>query len=370
MAFAKNLRKTVSKHASNSVHEGFYEGELWVGCGNYAMNRLMTGRFDRAFQYGRSALISGQSGSAKSLVAATAAILAQKAGAVVVWLDAEKASKKEWLERLGMDTSPEKLVYFEVATIGDVKKLVSDIVKELSEDQAEKRVPVFVVVDSYSALLTDKQWDEAEGGDLVGDQGQHAKQLKDLIKAVTHLVSRLPIAVVGMVHSMASSDKYNPDDILLGGRGLEYMASLVIMFSKLKLKADNLEDTRLQDEYEDGKKIVGIRCKAQIYKSRFSKPNENVFVQIPYPHGLDPYSGLFDLFLADGTIEMTSPGWYSYVVPGPPVAGRADSTVKFQKSKFREHADTIMSAVTNAEALGKAGTKAVPKPEEAAENAA
>ena len=57
---------------------------------------------------------------------------------------------------------------------------------------------------------------------------------------------------------------------------------------KLKLKED-----------EDGKKVTdvrGIRAACKIMKTRYNKPFENVEIKIPWETGMDPYSGLIDLF--------------------------------------------------------------------------
>jgi len=57
---------------------------------------------------------------------------------------------------------------------------------------------------------------------------------------------------------------------------------------KLKLKED-----------EDGNKISevkGIRAACKIMKTRYAKPFESVQVKIPYETGMNPYSGLVDLF--------------------------------------------------------------------------
>ena len=57
---------------------------------------------------------------------------------------------------------------------------------------------------------------------------------------------------------------------------------------KLKLKED-----------EDGNKISevkGIRAACKVMKTRYAKPFESVQVKIPYETGMNPYSGLTDLF--------------------------------------------------------------------------
>jgi len=64
---------------------------------------------------------------------------------------------------------------------------------------------------------------------------------------------------------------------------------------KLKLKED-----------EDGNKVSevkGIRAACKIMKTRYAKPFESVQVKIPYETGMNPYSGLVDLFESKGLLE-------------------------------------------------------------------
>jgi len=63
---------------------------------------------------------------------------------------------------------------------------------------------------------------------------------------------------------------------------------------KLKLKED-----------EDGKKtttVNGIRALCKIMKTRFNKPFESVEIKIPWTTGMNPFSGLIDLFKNKGVL--------------------------------------------------------------------
>jgi hypothetical protein len=76
-----------------------------------------------------------------------------------------------------------------------------------------------------------------------------------------------------------------------------YAASIVVGIQKFKLKED-----------EDGNKttdVKGIRSKIKVLKSRFSKPFEEIEVHITWDKGLDPYSGLIDLFEGKGLLVKT-----------------------------------------------------------------
>jgi hypothetical protein len=56
---------------------------------------------------------------------------------------------------------------------------------------------------------------------------------------------------------------------------------------KLKLKEDENGDKTTT--------VNGIRSGCKIMKTRYSKPFEDIEVQIPYSTGMSPYSGFFDL---------------------------------------------------------------------------
>jgi hypothetical protein len=59
-------------------------------------------------------------------------------------------------------------------------------------------------------------------------------------------------------------------------------------------------------EDEDGNKISevkGIRAGCKIMKTRYAKPFESVQVKIPYETGMNPYSGLTDLFEGKGMLK-------------------------------------------------------------------
>lgn len=80
--------------------------------------------------------------------------------------------------------------------------------------------------------------------------------------------------------------------------GFIYASSIVVAMQKRKLKED-----------EDGKKVTdvrGIRAACKIMKTRYNKPFENVEIKIPWDTGMDPYSGLIELFEKKGVLAKDS----------------------------------------------------------------
>jgi RecA/RadA recombinase len=88
---------------------------------------------------------------------------------------------------------------------------------------------------------------------------------------------------------------FDPDDKISGGQGFVYASSIVVAMKKLKLKED-----------EDGNKVSevnGIRAACKIMKTRYAKPFESLQIKIPYSTGMNPYSGLLDLFEKEGLLS-------------------------------------------------------------------
>ena len=271
----------------------------WVSTGNYTLNYLISGDFQRGIPLGRVTMLAGESGSGKSLIASGNIIKnAQEQGIFCVALDSENALHEDWLQALGVDTSPEKLLRINVAMVDDVAKIISDFItnysKEYDGKDEKERPKILFVIDSLGMLLTPTDRDQFEKGDMKGDLGRKAKSLTALIRNCVNRFGSHNIGLVATNHTYASQDMFDPDDKISGGQGFVYASSVVIAMKKLKLKED-----------EDGNKIsdvTGIRSAIKVMKTRFNKPFESVQVKIPYESGMDPYSGLVDLFEKKGLL--------------------------------------------------------------------
>jgi RecA/RadA recombinase len=182
-----------------------------------------------------------------------------------------------------------------MAMIDDVAKLISEFVKEYRVMPEDQRPKVLFVLDSIGMLLTPTDVNQFEAGDLKGDMGRKPKALTALVRNCVNMFGDLNIGLVATNHTYASQDMFDPDDKISGGQGFIYASSIVVAMKKLKLKED-----------DDGNKISevrGIRSACKIMKTRYSKPFESVQIKIPYETGLNPYSGLVDLFEGKGLLQ-------------------------------------------------------------------
>jgi len=290
------FRKTLTK-SIDGLSVGFTDPTDWVSTGNFALNYLISGDFNRGIPLGKVTVFAGESGAGKSYICSGNIVRhAQQQGIYVVLIDSENALDEEWLKALGVDTGEDKLLKLNMAMIDDVAKTINEFVKEYKEMPEESRPKVLFVVDSLGMLLTPTDVNQFEAGDLKGDMGRKPKALTALVRNCVNMFGSLNIGLVCTNHTYASQDMFDPDDKISGGQGFVYASSIVVAMKKLKLKED-----------EDGNKVSevnGIRAACKIMKTRYAKPFENIQVKIPYATGMNPYSGLVDLFEKEGLLKQ------------------------------------------------------------------
>ena len=282
------FRKSITK-SIDGLGIGFNDPTDWVSTGNYALNYLISSDFHKGIPLGKVTVFAGESGAGKSYICSGNIVkAAQEQGIFVVLIDSENALDQKWLEALGVDITEEKLLKLNMAMIDDVAKTINEFMKEYKGMPEEDRPKVLFVLDSLGMLLTPTDVNQFEAGDLKGDMGRKPKALTALVRNCVNMFGAANVGLVATNHTYASQDMFDPDDKISGGQGFIYASSIVVAMKKLKLKED-----------EDGNKISevrGIRAACKIMKTRYAKPFESVQVKIPYETGMDPYSGLVDLF--------------------------------------------------------------------------
>ena len=282
--FRKDLTKSIS-----GMSTGFNDPTDWISTGSYALNYLISGDFHKGVPLGKVTVFAGESGAGKSYFCAGNIVKhAQDQDIFVVLIDTENALDESWLQALQVDTSPEKLLKLNMSMIDDVAKTISTFVNDYRAMDEEDRPKVLFVVDSLGMLLTPTDVDQFNKGDMKGDMGRKPKALTSLVRNTVNMIGSLNVGLVCTNHTYASQDMFDPDDKISGGAGFIYASSIVVAMKKMKLKED-----------EDGNKIsevMGIRAGCKVMKTRYAKPFEGVQVKIPYETGMNPYSGLVELF--------------------------------------------------------------------------
>jgi hypothetical protein len=177
-------------------------------------------------------------------------------------------------------------------------------------------------------LLTPTDVDQFNKGDMKGDMGRKPKALTSLVRNTVNMIGSHNVGLVCTNHTYASQDMFDPDDKISGGQGFIYASSIVVAMKKLKLKED-----------EDGNKIsqvMGIRAGCKVMKTRYAKPFEGVQVKIPYETGMNPYSGLLELFEAKGIIKKQGNRLAYTTLDG-------EEILDYRKKWIGENLDKVMS---------------------------
>ena len=288
--FRKDLTKSITGMSS-----GFNDPTDWISTGSYALNYLVSGDFHKGVPLGKVTVFAGESGAGKSYFCAGNIVKhAQDQGIFVVLIDSENALDEAWLQALDVDTGEDKLLKLNMSMIDDVAKTISTFMSDYKAMNEEDRPKVLFVIDSLGMLLTPTDMDQFQKGDMKGDMGRKPKQLTALVRNTVNMIGSYNVGLVCTNHTYASQDMFDPDDKISGGQGFIYASSIVVAMKKLKLKED-----------EDGNKVTdvrGIRAGCKVMKTRYAKPFEGVQVKIPYETGMNPYSGLVDLFEKQGIL--------------------------------------------------------------------
>jgi RecA/RadA recombinase len=289
------FRNTLTKSITG-MSAGFNDPTDWISTGNYALNYLISGDWNKGIPLGKVSVFAGESGAGKSYICSGNIVKsAQDQGIFVVLIDSENALDEAWLQALNVDTSEDKLLKLNMSMIDDVAKTISTFMDDYKAMDEADRPKVLFVVDSLGMLLTPTDIDQFNKGDMKGDMGRKPKQLTALVRNTVNMIGSCNVGLVCTNHTYASQDMFDPDDKISGGQGFIYASSIVVAMKKMKLKED-----------EGGNKISevrGIRAGCKVMKTRYAKPFEGVQVKIPYETGMNPYSGLIELFEKKGLLE-------------------------------------------------------------------
>jgi RecA/RadA recombinase len=306
--FLDDFAKEVAK--MEGVSTSSEPPRYWHSFGNHAINRIMSGSFYRGVPQGRITALCGPASAGKSFLAANLVLNTQQMeeDSITYIIDSENALDKVFMAGIGADVFRDGYFYASPDTIPQTAKLVSKFIAgyKAQYGAAEDAPRVLIVVDSLDMLMTDAEKKAADSGDMQFDQGQHSRMLKSLLRSWVQDIKTLNISIV------VTKQVYRArQDQLLQGEGawvindaIRYACSQILLATRLKLKGEKSTPSATTAE------IIGIRLKAEGFKTRFCSPFSNVVVDVPYDEGMSKYSGMFDIAVAMGVITKKG-SWYN-----------------------------------------------------------
>lgn len=337
------LRKSVIKSIPG-LTVGFKDPTTWLNTGCYVLNYLISGDFKKGVPLSKVTMFAGESGSGKSVMAAYCMKDALKQGVSVHYIDTEDATTTDWIERVGVDSNDPNFVRIQTNNMKNIIKYVNEVVA--SYDEAMEGVPeeeqpgLLFVLDSLGGMFSEEEEEKMGSGDFQMTDGMRkAAANAKFINAMLNLMASKKIGMLMTNHVSTSMDQYS-DDTISGGKKVIFLSSIIVQITKNKLKEDEFGN-KIKDE-------VGITSSVKVQKTRFTKPFERVYVLIPYNTGINPYSGLFDLFEKKGYLVKEGIKYHYKSL----VTGEEKFFLK-AKEYGPEQYEFMMDDFSKAEAMGK-----------------
>jgi RecA/RadA recombinase len=195
--FRKDITKSI-----DGLSVGFNDPTDWISTGNYALNYLISGDFNKGVPLGKVTVFAGESGAGKSYFCSGNIIKnAQDQGIFVILVDSENALDESWMQALGVDTSPDKLLKLSMAMIDDVAKTIATFMSDYKALPDGERPKILFVIDSLGMLLTPTDVNQFEAGEMKGDLGRKPKALTALVRYCVNMFGSYNVCMVCTNHT-------------------------------------------------------------------------------------------------------------------------------------------------------------------------
>ena len=291
----------------------------YIDTGSFALNAIISGDMFKGTPRGRILGLAGPSSSGKSLFVKQILGNAQKKGYTAVIWDTENAIDGAGSEALGLD--PKKTKYYPVETIEACKNQISTFLSRIIATNAELKeagkpeLKVIIAIDSLANLASAKELADIEKGSEAMDMGTRAKALKSMMRVLTFQCAKAKVPIVVTNHIYDNPGELRPSMVKTqsGGKGLIYLASILVQLSMTAEKGADDEDGGEEDDAAPMIAIAnnrnGVNLTALTIKNRFVPPYLRTKLYLNFKTGLSKYAGLFDIGQAFNVIVKTGKRW-------------------------------------------------------------
>lgn len=293
MDFLKEMINVSGNKYASKVEDGLDGSDVcgYIDTGSYTFNALLSGSLFDGLPSNKITCLAGESATGKTYfsIGIVAQFLAANPEGIVLYFDTEQAVTSDMFTERGVD--PKRVAVFPVETVEEFRHQCLTIVdKVLATDESERK-PMMIVLDSLGMLSTAKEMNDVAEGKNTRDMTR-AQVIKGTFRVLTLKLGKAKIPMIMTNHTYDVVGAYVPTKELGGGSGLKYAASTIVTLSKKKDKQDD--------------EVVGNLITCKLYKSRLTKENKIVQVQLNFDSGLNRYYGLVDLALDYGIFKKNS----------------------------------------------------------------
>ena len=268
----------------------------WLNTGSFILNAALSGSLFGGLPNRRSLVLAGEEGTGKTYIALSICREAIKKGYNVIYFDSEGSIDKDFVARLGVDTS--KVMLQPVNSIEQFNHIAAQLTSSYEEmDKKGEELPkVLVVLDSLGNLSSEKEiTDSKDGSDKRDMTKQQAIRKLFRVNGMQFAKYGIPFIINNHVYDAIGS--YFPQKVVSGGGGVKYNASIIFELSKKKLQDKEGEDDAKKKNIDAVR--VGVTITIKPIKQRFARPIK-VHLHIPFFKKPNPFVGLEDFVSWDG----------------------------------------------------------------------
>ena len=277
------------------------EGQVYgyVDSGSYALNKIISGKYDGGYPIGAITEIYGESSTAKTVFLTHAFVGAQKKGYYTIMIDNEHAYSPSFAKILGVD--PEKLIYLMPEAMEDCFEAIEKVITTIREKDTE--TPIIIGYDSIGVSPTRKEMADDFGKNSEMGGALRAKVAGQCLRRINPLLRKHKAAllIVNQVRSKVGLVFGDPRTKAGGGKALLY-------YCGVSLEAQSSKSDVL---YDDMKNPIGIKGNIKCVKNKVTVPYQECEFRLVYNHGLKRDTGLTTLMAKSGQVTSPSKGWYS-----------------------------------------------------------
>ena len=277
------------------------EGQVfgYVDSGSYALNKIISGKYDGGFPIGGITEIYGESSTAKTVFLTHAFVGAQKKGYYTVMVDNEHAYSPSFANILGVDS--EKLIYTTPETMEGCFEAIENSILAIREH--DKDTPIVIGYDSIGVSPTRKEMDGELGANGEISGALRAKVAGQCLRRINPLLRKYKAAliIINQVRSKVGLVFGDPRTKAGGGKALLYYCAVSLETASAKAGI----------MFDELKNPTGIKGTVKCVKNKVTVPYQDCEFKLEYNKGLSQDYGLTTSAYRNGVVTSPAKGWYS-----------------------------------------------------------
>ena len=277
------------------------EGQVfgYVDSGSYALNKIISGKYDGGFPIGGITEIYGESSTAKTVFLTHAFVGAQKKGYYTVMVDNEHAYSPSFANILGVDS--DKLIYTTPETMEGCFEAIENSILAIREH--DKDTPIVIGYDSIGVSPTRKEMDGELGANGEISGALRAKVAGQCLRRINPLLRKHKAAliIINQVRSKVGLVFGDPRTKAGGGKALLYYCAVSLETASAKAGI----------MFDELKNPTGIKGTVKCVKNKVTVPYQDCEFKLEYNKGLSQDYGLTTSAYRNGVVTSPAKGWYS-----------------------------------------------------------